>query len=60
MIQNKINNLFSIALFLLYNQMLSGNKKLKIVLEIKFQDKMKSKRCDCAMQKNGSRKTILL
>ena len=54
MIQDKINNLASIAIFLLYNQMLSVHKKVKMVLEIvemKFQDKMESKRCDCAMQK---------
>ena len=30
--------------------MLSGHKKVKMVLEMKFQDKTKSKRCDCAMQ----------
>ena len=34
--------------------MLSGHKKVKMVLEMKFQDKTKSKRCDCAMQKNDS------
>ena len=45
MIQNKINNLVSIAIFLLCNKMLSGHKKVKIVLEMKFQDKTKSKRC---------------
>ena len=39
MIQNKINNLVSIAIFLLYNKMLSGHKKVKMVLEMKFQDK---------------------
>ena len=39
MIQDKINNLVSIAIFLLYNQMLSGHKKVKMVLEMKFQDK---------------------
>ena len=60
MIQDKINNLVSIAIFLLYNQMLSGHKKVKMVLEMKFQDKTKSKRCDCAMQKNDSRKALLL
>ena len=47
MIQNKINNLVSIAIFLLYNRMLSGHEK---VLKMKFQDKTKSKRCDCTMQ----------
>ena len=31
--------------------MLSGHKKVKIILEMKFQDKTKSKRYDCAMQK---------
>ena len=60
MIQNKINNLVSITIFLLYNKMLSGHKKVKMVLEMKFQDKTKSKRCDCAMQKNDSRKALLL
>ena len=45
MIQNKINNLVSIAIFLLCNKMLSGHKKVKMVLEMKFQDKTKSKRC---------------
>ena len=60
MIENKINSLVSIAIFLLYNQMLSGHKKVKMVLEMKFQDKTKSKRCDCAMQKNDSRKALLL
>ena len=60
MIQNKINNLVSIAIFLLYNKMLSGHKKVKMVLEMKFQDKTKSKRCDCAMQKYDSRKAVLL
>ena len=40
--------------------MLSGHKKVKMVLEMKFQDKTKSKRCDCAMRKNDSRKAILL
>ena len=60
MIQNKINNLDSIAIFLLYNKMLSGHKKVKMVLEMEFQDKTKSRRCDCAMQKNDSRKELLL
>ena len=45
MIQNKINNLVSIAIFLLCNKMLSGHKKVKMLLEMKFQDKTKSKRC---------------
>ena len=36
--------------------MLSGHKKAKMVLEIKFQDKMKSQRCDCEMQNNDSGK----
>ena len=45
MIQNKINNLFSIAIFLLCNKMLSDHKNVKMTLEIKFQDKTKFKRC---------------
>ena len=45
MIQNKIINLVSIAIFLLYDKMLSSHKKMKIVLELKIQDKTKSKRC---------------
>ena len=45
MILNKINNLVSIVIFLLCNKMLSGYKKVKMVLEMKFQDKTKSKRC---------------
>ena len=45
MIQKKKKNLVSIAVFLLRNKMLSGHKKVKIVLEMKFQDKTKSKRC---------------
>ena len=49
-IQNKINNLVSIAIFLLYNNMLSGHKKEKMKLG-KFQDKTKFKRRDIAMQK---------
>ena len=60
MIQKKINNLVFIAIFLLYNKILSGRKKVKMVLEMKFQVKTKSKRCDCAMQKSDSRKTLLL
>ena len=60
MIQSKINNLVSTAIFLLYNKMLSGHKKVKMVLEMKFQDKTKFKRCDCAMLKNDSRKALLL
>ena len=59
MIQNKINNLVSIAIFLSYNKVLSGHKKVKMVLEVKFQDKTKSKRCDCAMRKNDNRKALL-
>ena len=39
MIQNKINNFVSIAIFLLYKKMLLGHKKVKIVLGIKFEDK---------------------
>ena len=45
MIYNKINNLVSIAIFLLCSKMLSGHKKVKMVLEMTFQDKTKSKRC---------------
>ena len=45
MIQNKANNHISIDIFLLCNKMLSGRKKVEMVLEMKFQDKMKSKRC---------------
>ena len=45
MIQNKINNLVSTAIFLLCNKMLSGHKKVIMVLERKFQDKTKSKQC---------------
>ena len=39
MIQKKINNLVSIAIFLLCNKILSGHKKVKIVLEMKFRIK---------------------
>ena len=60
MIQNKINNLVSIAIFLLYNKMRSGHKKVKMVLEMKFQVKTKFKPCDCATLKNDSRKALLL
>ena len=60
MIQDKINNLVSITIFLLHNQISSGHKKVKMVLEINFQDKTKSKRCDFAMQKNDGRKALLL
>ena len=57
MIQNKINNVVFIAIFLLHNKMLRSHKKLKMVLEIKFQDKTKSKRCDCAKE-NDRRKAL--
>ena len=60
MIQDNINNLVFIAIFLLHNHMLSGHKKVKIVLEMTFQNKTKSKRCDFAMQKNDSRNALLL
>ena len=60
MIHNKINNPVFIAIFLLYNKMLSGHKKVKIVLEMKFHDKTKSKRYNFAMQKKDSRKALLL
>ena len=39
MIQNKINNLISIAIFLLYKKMLSGHKKVKMVLGTNFKIK---------------------
>ena len=42
--QNKINNLLSNAIFLMYNKMLSSDKKVKMMLGIKFQDKTKLKR----------------
>ena len=58
MIQNKTNNLLFI--FILYNKMLSGRKKVKMVLEMKFQDKTKPKRCDRVMRRNDSRKALLL
>ena len=45
MIQIKINNLVSIPIFLLCNKMLSGHNKMKMFLEMKFQDKTKYKRC---------------
>ena len=45
MIQNKTNNLFSIAIFLLCNKMLSDHEKVKMVLEMKLHDKTKFKRC---------------
>ena len=60
MIQKQINNLVPIAILLLYNQMLSGHKKVKMVLEMKLQDQTKSKRCDCAMPKTDNRKALLL
>ena len=53
-----LDNLVSLAIFLLHNKMLSGHKKVKTVLEMKFQDKTKSRRYDCAMQKNDSRKAL--
>ena len=37
MIQGKIHNLVSIAIFFLYNKLLSGYKRVKMVLEMKFQ-----------------------
>ena len=40
--------------------MLSDHKNVKTVLEMKFKDKTKSKRCDCAMQKKDSSKALLL
>ena len=56
-IQNKINNLVSSAIFLLYNEMLLDHKKVKMLLGMKCQGKTKSKRCDSAMQQNDGRKT---
>ena len=58
--KKKLNNLAYTAIFFLYIKMVSGHEKVKLVLEIKFQDKTKSKRRDCAMQKNDSRKALLL
>ena len=60
MIQIKINNSVSIVIFPLYIKMLSSHKKVEMVLEMKFQDKTKSKRYSCAIQKNDSRKALLL
>ena len=60
MIQNKINNLVSIAIFLLYNKTLPGHKTVKMVLGMKFHHKTKSKRYDSAMQKSDSSKALLL
>ena len=58
MIENKINNIVFIAIFLLYNKKLSDHKKVKMVLEMKFQDQTKFRRCDCEIQKNDSRKAL--
>ena len=66
--QNKINNLAITAIFLLYKKMLSGHKKVKMVLRKKFQYKMKCKRCNSIIQKQqqqqqqqkNSRKTLQL
>ena len=60
MIQKEINNLVSIAIFLLYDWKLSSQKKVKMVIGMHFKDKTKSKRCDSAMEKNDSRKALLL
>ena len=61
MIENNINNYVSIAIFLLYIiRRYQVKKKLKMVLEMKFQDKTRSKRYDCAMQKSDSKKALLL
>ena len=41
--------------------MLSSHKKVKLILEMKFQDQTKSKQCDGAMQKkNDNMKALLL
>ena len=58
MIESTVNSLVSMSILLLYNKMLSSYKIVKMVLEMKFQDKTKPKRCDCAMQKNDSRKAL--
>ena len=58
MIESTINSLVSMSILLLYNKMLSSYKIVTMVLEMKFQDKTKSKRCNCAMQKNDSRKAL--
>ena len=61
MIENNINNYVSIAIFLLYIiRHYQVKKKLKMVLEMKFQEKTRPKRCDCAMQKSDSEKALLL
>ena len=61
MIENNINNYVSIAIFLLYIiRRYQVKKKLKMVLEMKFQEKTRSKRCDCAMQESDSEKALLL
>ena len=61
MIQNQKNNLVYVAIFLLYNKMLSGHKKVKMVLGMKSQDKTKSERCEYAMQKiyNGEGSIVI-
>ena len=41
MIQNKINNLVFTAIFVLYNRSQKGHKKVKMVLEVEFQEKNK-------------------
>ena len=58
--KTKENNLVSIAIFLSYKKMLPGHEKVKMVLEMQFQDKMKFKRCNCEMQKIYSRKALLI
>ena len=42
MIKSQKNSVASIAIFLLYNKMLSLHKKGNIILEMKFEDKTKS------------------
>ena len=49
--QNKVNNLATTAIFLLYKKMLSGHKKVKMVLRKRFQYKTKCKRCNSIIQK---------
>ena len=65
--QKEINNLATTAIFLLYKKMLSGHKKMKMVLRKKFQYKTKCKRCNSIIQKQqqqqqqkDSRKTLQL
>ena len=65
--QKETNNPATTAIFLLYKKMLSGHKKMKMVLRKKFQYKTKCKRCNSIIQKQqqqqqqkDSRKTLQL